>query len=365
MTQDLIGCPLKVGHSVHSHSAVASRELFEQLRPEKGDTVVFFASSKLDLTQILAAWPGNADELHGCTTSGEIGPKGYCDQSLVAICLSKNAFEVKPIVVPAQPDYSHLQLPSAEKFNHHFCISLLDGLSVQEEMILSILSRKNSYPLAGGSAGDDLGFKKTRVVCAGKIEDCVGVLLVCSTNLDVKIFKEQHFLPTETRMVTTKSDPSKRVVFELNGKPAAQEYARIIGVNRKDLDPKVFSKYPVMVKLGGEHYVRSIQTANEDDSLTFYCAIANGIVLRLASGNEILKSSLELHDNLAGEKNPLAVIVFECILRKLELEDLQVKDKAFEALKGLNPVGFHTYGEQFNGVHINQTISGVAFYEAA
>ena len=44
----------------------------------------------------------------------------------------------------------------------------------------------------------------------------------------------------------------------------------------------VFASHPLLVRAGTEHYVRAIQQANADDSLTFYCAIDEGIVLTLA-----------------------------------------------------------------------------------
>ena len=56
-------------------------------------------------------------------------------------------------------------------------------------------------------------------------------------------------------------------------------------------------------------------------------------------------------------------ILFECILRRLEIEDLKDSDKnqLLKIYDENNSVGFHTYGEQFGPIHLNQTLVGVVF----
>ena len=63
---------------------------------------------------------------------------------------------------------------------------------------------------------------------------------------------------------------------------------------------------------------------------------------------------------LDGEKFCLA---FECVLRRLEIIQLpqEEKDRIINLYKDNQMIGFHTYGEQLGGVHINQTLTGVAF----
>jgi hypothetical protein len=36
------------------------------------------------------------------------------------------------------------------------------------------------------------------------------------------------------------------------------------------------------------------------------------------------------------------------------------KDRIAEVLEQNHTIGFNTYGEQFNGVHVNQTLVGIA-----
>lgn len=60
-------------------------------------------------------------------------------------------------------------------------------------------------------------------------------------------------------MVVTEADPASRTVLEINASPAAEEYARIIGTDVEDLSPMLFATHPVVVRVGGQDYVRAIQ----------------------------------------------------------------------------------------------------------
>jgi len=51
---------------------------------------------------------------------------------------------------------------------------------------------------------------------------------------------------------------------------------------------------------------------------------------------------------------------YDCILRRLELEQKNLTEAAARVLQEVDFVGFSTYGEQVNGIHVNQTLTGVA-----
>jgi hypothetical protein len=50
----------------------------------------------------------------------------------------------------------------------------------------------------------------------------------------------------------------------------------------------------------------------------------------------------------------------DCVLRRLELEGEGGVAEVGAFLREQQVLGFNTYGEQFNGMHINQTFTGVA-----
>jgi len=340
--------------------------------------VLFFCSSEYDLDAL-------ADEMRmqfgevpvvGCTTAGEIGPAGYRTLSLTGASFpaadfrvttgrigNLEGFEIGQGQEFAKELLSKLEAsaPDADDTNT-FGLLLIDGLSVREESaVRAFQSALGRIPLAGGSAGDGLRFSKTRVYCDGGFHTDSAVLVLTSTPLPFKLFKTQHFVATDERMVVTDADSDRRIVKEINGLPAAAEYARILGIATDQLDPSRFAAWPVVVIIDGTNYVRAIQKANPDGSLTFFCAIENGVVLRVAKGIDLLQNLEDAFAEIRHEIGPpLLVIGCDCILRKLEISQSAVKEHVSELLERNRLIGFATYGEQFNGVHVNQTMVGIA-----
>jgi hypothetical protein len=58
---------------------------------------------------------------------------------------------------------------------------------------------------------------------------------------------------------------------------------------------------------------------------------------------------------------------FNCILRALETSNEEKHEALGKTLRKFSPhyIAFDTYGEQLNGLHINQTFVAVAFEKAA
>ena len=239
---------------------------------------------------------------------------------------------------------------------------LIDGLSVREELVVSsIYSALGDIPLFGGSAGDDLRFTRTWILHDGEFRSNAAVLVLVDTVRRFTVFRTEHFVSSDRKMVVTEADPARRIVTEINAEPAGREYARMVGLEGEPLTPMIFAAYPVVVRVGGEYHVRSIQKVNDDESLTFFCAIDEGIVLTVAEGVDLVQN-LEnlfsrLHDDV-GE--PELILGCDCILRSLEMEQKQIKHLVSKVLARNNVIGFCTYGEQFNAMHVNQTFTGVA-----
>jgi hypothetical protein len=166
-------------------------------------------------------------------------------------------------------------------------------------------------------------------------------------------------------MVVTRADPARRVVYEINGLPAGREFARLVGLNIAELTPLIFATHPVVVRVGGQYFVRSIAKVNADESLTFFCAIDEGIVLTIAQGVDMIANLQEAFDKVrATLGQPQLVLGCDCILRRMESEREGIKDQIGDILKANNVIGFATYGEQFNSMHVNQTFTGIAIGNA-
>jgi hypothetical protein len=344
--------------------------------------VAFFCSADYDL-EVLAQEMARlfvGVDVVGCTTAGEIGPQGGSEHSLVGVSFGSSnfatasggidhlhEFDDDEAAALAQGLMQRLERVAAATADNTFGVLLIDGLSVREEPLTRALQQALGHiPLVGGSAGDGLRFATSYVYYDGAFHTDAAVLVLVSTSLPFETMKIQHFVPTDDRLVVTKADAERRIVTEIDGEPASQAYARLAGVDIDILDPLRFAAQPMVVMIGGTNYVRSIQKANPDGSLTFFCAIEEGVVLRAAIGVDLLESLnrgfAELHEKIG---DPQLIIAFDCILRKLETVQCAINDRVSEVYQRNNVVGFNSYGEQYHGVHVNQTLTGIAIGSAA
>lgn len=342
------------------------------------ELVIFFCSSDYHLEDL-------ADEMRiqfagvqvvGCTTAGEIGPAGYLEQSLSGASFPSATFNVvsgsiehlQEFAIATGQALAQQLLQRLEgraprlASNNSFALLLIDGLSMREEPVTRVLqSALGALPLIGGSAGDGVNLKNTYVFFDGCFHSDSAVLTLVSTPLPFKLVKTQHFVATDERLVVTETDTALRIVREINGLPAAQEYARMLGIDQSDLKPGLFAAWPLVVVIDGNTCVRSIQRANEDGSLTLACAIENGLVLRVARGVDLVENlEYAFSEIRAVIGEPQLFLGFDCLLRKLEINHRLLTDLVSEVLLRNRTVGFNTYGEQFHGVHVNQTLVGVA-----
>lgn len=363
------------GHSDAVEARAAVAELHAQLAQPELELLLFFCSSAYDLDVL-------ADEINrrfagvkvvGCTSAGEIGPAGYLEHSLVGLAFSAQAFAaevgrvdaLEKFDIAAGSAFASDILNRLEVRRHGgkaFGLLLIDGLSLREEPVAhAFQDGLGAVPMFGGSAGDDLKFQHAWVFHEGRFHTDSAVLLLVSTVLPFRILRSQHFVADSERLVVTEVDAPRRIVREINGRPAVQEYARLIGVTPGELTSEHFASRPVVVVIEGDEFVRSIQCANPDGSLSFYCAIDEGVVLRVAHGVDLLA---RMEAEFAEAEHELGeiegMLVCDCILRNLEMSRNGRKAAASELFQRYRALGFSTYGEQVGGVHVNQTLTGIA-----
>src|SRR5665647_1165015 len=305
----------------------------------------------------------------GCTIAGEIGPAGYRDHSISGASFPSESFTATCGHLDKLQQFESIQAqslvqdllqkleglePQADTSNS-FGFLLIDGLSVREEPVArSLQNAFGKLPLVGGSAGDDLGFTKTQVYYEGAFHTDSAMLALVTTNVPFRTFKTQHFVLTERRVVVTAADAQRRIVFEIDGRPAAEGYAQFIGADVQSLSPARFATQPVLVLVGGTNYVRSIQKTNPDGSPTFFCAIEEGIILRGARSVDLVGN---LEETFAGIRAAIGYPQLVVgILRKLEMTECGLVDRVEQVFRDNNTIGFSSYGEQYLGVHVNQTI---------
>jgi len=369
---------IRRAQSCEPEARKAAQEFHSAVNQPDMELVIFFCSSEYDL-DLLAAEMRRlfvGIQVVGCTTAGEIGPAGYCQHSLSGVSFSAKGYSAIHGLLEKLSQFDSVQgnsftqsllqrlehkVPNASPDNT-FALLLIDGLSMREERVAHALQHAlGNIPLFGGSAGDDRKYAKTYVYCDGLFHVNSAVLLLISTPFPFKIFKSHHFVSTEERLVVTEADPGTRIVKEINGLPAAAEYARLLGIEVRDLSLLHFASSPFVVRIGGADYVRAIQKANADGSLTFSCAIEEGVVLRMANGLDLVNNLEQTFDDIRAEiGSPQVILGCDCILRNLEASQNDLKESIGAIFRRNNTVGFSSYGEQFHGIHNNQTLTGCA-----
>jgi hypothetical protein len=340
------------------------------------DVVLAFSSTRQDPASLAAAlaarFPGS--QVVGCTTAGEILDAHHAKGSLVLSAVSSPsvrwAVRTSPLRGFDQAEarrivdelFAELELArSTVDPGDAFCLAFLDGLSLQEEHVVSLMADAlEGVPLLGGSAGDDLAFAETHVFAHGEALRGAAVFVLARTTHPYEIVKHQHFSATNRSLVITRADVPNRRVYEMDGYPAVEAYARALGLSPLEINDDVCFMNPLTFVYGGEIYVRSIQRLEADQSLVFYCGIEEGMVLNLG-GHEDMVNALDR--DLGQPSTPADLfIACNCILRALETEKRGLEREVGQALsqRARHVIGFDTYGEQLGGLHINQTLVGVA-----
>ncbi len=348
-----------------------------QLGTDALELVILFVTPNADASRVIdAATAAFAPtQVIGCTTAGELTGNGYSEDQIVAVGLPASHFRVKTLPVPDLGTFVAQDLIDemirnrnamkdiAPDWPHEFTFLMIDGLSTREDALTSELAvGLGPVPLFGGSAGDGTRFGHTYVLHDGRAWENAAILTQIRTRCPVRVFNLDHLVPSTQRMVVTDADPARRIVREINAEPAAREYARILGKDPEQLTTFTFAAHPVVVQIGGKHHVRAIQRVAENGDLVFFSAIDEGLVLTLAEPQNMV-SHLEREIQALSQGGPPDTILgCDCILRRLEAQEKQMTGALSKILAKNRVIGFSTYGEQMNSIHVNQTLTGIAIY---
>jgi hypothetical protein len=369
---------VKIGASPARDPRMAVAQLAEQLAQPDPELVLYFSTARHDPDVLARAmadrFPGT---VVGCTTAGEIGPTGYSQHGLVGVSLGPGPIRVHHWPIES---VSALDLESMAEFRRGFdssrvyreadrsedCIGMLlvDGLSQKEELLVAALYRQfQPMSIVGGSAGDDYQFRQTHIFAGGRAIPNGAVFLVFEMGgVPFQTFRLQDFQPVSDYMVITAADGEGRTIQEIDGEPAAVTYARLVGVPIEQMTPEQFASHSFLVQVGGEEYIRSVRRIGSDGGLHLHSAIDEGVVVRLGRSDDTLVSLARfLQAGSARVGQTMLAICFDCMHRRMELTRQNGLVRAAEILGQIPSVGFSTYGEVVDSIHVNQTMTGVIF----
>ena len=398
---------VEIAKSRKENSLNAGKEIGRKLSKIDTKTVFLFFSVKYKPDELIKGILSEIDaEICGCSGAGVICNDEIIEKGAVAIGfnkeglsfglgvgtnINKNPFQAGIMAINSALD--SLKKKNLKKIFAKFyaasindptqiiqktpscaVMTFIDGLCGREEEVLKGITSRFAFPmpLAGGSAGDDLILKETIQICNNKAykNSVVTALLVTNSKLCFAI--DHGWIPRKETVLVTKA--KGRRVYELNGKPAIEAYAKLLGVKKdklikeKQIAFKTGLRHPLaIVSVANEYFLRHPKEILEDGSITFFSEVSEGVALVAtdASRESLINAGLNAAKKITRTLNKEieALFIFNCVARKVFLgKKAEEEIKRIFEITNAPTIGFYTYGEQaFSQAtpisHRNQTIN--------
>lgn len=290
-----------------------------------------------------------------CSTKGEYTPQGYRNGVVTGFEYDANIADVVEILHPPVLSASLLNAAyrKVQDNKNAFLLLLCDGTGGMEEMLLSSLYFiPPQFKVTGGSAADD-GDGETYIYIGDRRVRNVGIFYDIPAR--TALIKENIYVPSGQTLLVTEADVFGRTVYSFNGRPAAEEYARVLGVPEKELAAHFLSR-PLGRRYEDDLIIASPKEVHADGSVSFYSQVMSSTYVEVLSAADPLAV---LEETLGGSPfKPSFVLNINCTLRDqlFGREGLWADfDQTMLGFCG-NTTGFISYGEQYYTKHANQTM---------
>lgn len=304
----------------------------------------------------------------GSSSTTSYSPFGYSDQAFTALafyegieCFADVLLEVThyPMKYASKIEDA---LGSFDNLKNTVCIEFTTSFGRCEELVQdtfrSVLESKK-IPIVGGTAGSDALTSPTAVSLNGTVysEACVFVLI---KNLNGKIFtyKENLFKPTNRYVTSTDVDCDERIVYEFDGRPAAEVVSELTNVPIKELKESI-SFYPLGRLTGEDIYITCPDRIMPDGSITCFARIYNRTKMTLLEKDNFEEVWAQTAEIIKKEiPNPSVVFGVNCAKRAaLFKSENRNGDFDNELLDNYgNFLCMSGFGEQIKYEHFNLTL---------
>ncbi|XXF78826.1 FIST N-terminal domain-containing protein [Myxococcaceae bacterium GXIMD 01537] len=367
--------------------AAAAEDLLKQLGSVTPKLVVMFASRDRDqhaLNRAVRERLPAGTRLVGATTGGELDNHGIYQGNVVLSALSGD-FEVglglgSGLSVDAIGAGAAAIKRACEELGvrqqdldsrRYVGLVIDDGFRYKkEEMLLGILDKSQTLVLVGGGANDhemDPAKQSALVHVDGEVAGDGVLVALFKTNAPWAALRNHWYVPTGERLVITRVDESHTRALEIDGKPAAQRYAEILGVGVEDLAfglPHGFAARPTALKVGREYFIRAAWKPLEDGSILFANLLEEGIELELMKQGDVdaINRQFFTEEIPRRVQNPQAALLFHCSGRMYYAAVNGLAPRLADSLR-LAPTaaGMNVHFEIYSGFHINTTMTVLAF----
>ena len=374
--------------TTQSEPVAAAEDLLRQL--QGGDTpklVTVFASRERDqlaLNRALRERLPKGTRLIGATTAGELDNRGIHSGSVVLGALSGD-FEVglglgtglsaDPVSAGAtamKRAAQELGVRQADLDARQYVgLVIDDGFRYKkEELLLGILEKNQALMLVGGGAADhepDPTRQSALLHVDGEVSTDSVLVALFKTSAPWAALRSHWYQPLGERLTITRVDDSATRALEIDGKPAAQRYADMLGVAVDDLEfgkPRGFAAHPTALKVGREYFIRAPWKALPDGSILFANLLEEGSELELMRVGDMAGMTRTFFQEELPRRvhNPQATLLFHCSGRMWYAHATGSAPALAETLRHApTAAGMNVHFELYSGFHINTTLTVLAF----
>lgn len=371
-TMDFLSKYAKSGNAEEAVSDLAAQFADFPMR-----LLIYFASSAYDGKRVSAliqeAFPGVVTL--GCTSCSEITAEGLYDHSIAAMAFGPDALESVAITVAEnlstdadvlKKAFADLENQLGEKlldldYRRFFGITLFDGRAYGIETFLERIGNMSDIIFVGGYASDDFNFTNVRVFLNGASHEDAAILAVVKPRGEFRLLKTQSAIPTQHSFLVTGADESRKIIYTLDDRPAVEAYAEAMGMDASELTPEVYLYNPFGLMAAGQPFIRTVKDAKADGSMRLFCAVKEGMRLRLMKPSDIVGATSRDLKAVTRDFGPVkAILDFDCAHRALMLGEAGSYEEYAKLFHGAEAAGFSTFGEAYIGF-VNQTSVMVLF----
>lgn len=380
---------VQVASNAHPDTKTAIDQLLEELDAANAAlTVVFYGARHDDLTIARALEPVTGARGVAGTTAGELNSQGFAHQTMSGIAFHGSGVRASVELLPQLKELSLIpvvHLPerlcrgigrqkSGLDPRRHLWLFLFNGESGKEELLTPFFM--NAAPrvnLVGATLADGSHGVRARLVHDGRVYRDAAVIVLLEYAGAFETFHDTHVVMTPRRVEVTRVRRDGRHIMQLNDKPALDVYAEALGIAPEAVTPAVLAMHPLGYRFRGQPFPISIGQIGAERSLRVGSTVQAGQRLHILDAQNLVASSErcidEVVERVAPAANPNAsldaLLIFNCRLRHIEARETGQLAALTRALCKGPVCGLNSNGEQFATMHLNHSMTGVAFGRSA
>ena len=264
------------------------------------------------------------------------------------------------------------KVPFRISVNHTFALVYVDGVSGCETFVLQALydSGKFPCPFIGGSAGGKMDFQHTYIFDGEQCREDHAVITLVRLAKDYRygILKTQAAEPTGDSFKISRANTALRYVKTVIDPQTGDDVSFIESLKNyfhvqsvDEINAKM-QEYTFATRIDNEYFIRTISGIDEaNDCVKFFCDVVTGETLYLMKRQPLTQTiERDLQSFRQGKPEPIGGILNDCILRRLGYPE---EIKHVDVFRNIPVAGFSSFGE-IAGLHVNETLTAIAFYNA-